>query len=317
MYEDKDKKYDILLNAAIVLLIVSAILLGFSIYKVYFKEPNTSDKKNVIASSGKLVSSTRDSLQSVYSNTIKEIDTGLLNNNNRDTALQAKYEEMDVLKTEIASLLKGQTENDLASAKLKIEELQLKVALLQNRYTGVEAENKRLLSLINQLMAANKANNGNLSNATIVEIAKSVLKENNSTSTNTSNSNSSTIALDARLYAVAENNNKEIETSSADDADKINGSFVFKNNSGKGNGEVIVIVMQPDGKVVKNSVWETGTFETKDGKKIYSKKIFTEPQGEEKRLNFSLSPDGFMKGNYTMQVWYNGNMIARAVKVMG
>jgi hypothetical protein len=303
-------KYDKLLNAAIVLLIVSATVLCFSVYKTYFADkPTVVQKKNVLPK----VISTRDSLQKVYTNTVQNIDSAVTSAAPTDTALQAKYAEMDVLKTEIATLLKGQDENDLASAKLKIEELQLKVALLQNRYTNVESENRRLQVLINQLMAANKMGQGKeLIPAAMLEKAKATLQERN---TNKGSNATYAMATDIRLFAVAENNNKEIETSSADDAEKIVGSFVFKNNE-KANAEVMVIVMQPDGKVLKNSVWESGTFDTKEGKKIYSRKILVESQGEEKRLNFSLSPDSIIKGNYIMQVWYNGNLIARAVKVM-
>jgi hypothetical protein len=303
-------KYDKLLNAAIVLLIVSATVLCFSVYKTYFADkPTVVQKKNVLPK----VISTRDSLQKVYTNTVQNIDSAVTSAAPTDTALQAKYAEMDVLKTEIATLLKGQDENDLASAKLKIEELQLKVALLQNRYTNVESENKRLQVLINQLMAANKMGQGKeLIPAAMLEKAKATLQERN---INKGSNATYAMATDIRLFAVAENNDREIETSSADDAEKIVGSFVFKNNE-KANAEVMVIVMQPDGKVLKNSVWESGTFDTKEGKKIYSRKILVESQGEEKRLNFSLSPDSIIKGNYIMQVWYNGNLIARAVKVM-
>jgi hypothetical protein len=303
-----EEKYDKLLNAAIVLLIVSATVLGVSVYKIYFKE-----NKPAIAAKPKTikVNNTRDSLQKVYTNTIVNLDSSISATPKTDTVLQAKYAEMDTLKSEIAALLQGQGENDLSTAKLKIEELQIKVALLQNKYTNVEAENKRLQLLISQLMAANKNSKGKeLSPAAYIEKAKATLQQEKASVITTN------AATELRLYTVAENNNKEIETSSADLAQKIVGTFNFKNNS-KSNGELMVVVLQPDGKPLKNSVWETGAFETKEGKKIYSKKLFVDAQQEEKKVNISLSPDSFMKGNYTMQVWQNGNMIAKTSKILG
>ncbi len=312
----REDKYDKLLNASIVLLIVSATVLGISVYNTYIKEPNKKAAKSTGANKKSLE---RDSLQSIYSSTVKGIDSTLridsINPLNKE--VQAKFAEMNTLKSEISTLLMDQSsEADLATAKLKIEELQLKVAILQNRYTGVEGENKRLQKLIEQLMAASK--NGNTNNTSISSSAAPINKDKGKPlNDKTSPSNTSpTFAGDLRLFAIAQNNTKEIETSSAEDADKIVGSFVFKNNGGKGNGEVMVVVVQPDGRVVKNSAWESGTFETSQGKKVYSRKLFVEPQGEEKRLNFSLMPDSFLKGEYTLQVWYNGSMIGRVVKTL-
>ena len=123
-------------------------------------------------------------------------------------------------------------------------------------------------------------------------------------------------AASLHLFALAGNNKNGQETNTADDAEKIVGTFTVKNLPAKGNGELLIVVLQPDGKVVKNSVWESGTFESADGKKIYSRKLYAEATNEEKQLNFSLTPERFLKGDYTMQIWYNGNMIAKMTKTL-
>jgi glutathionyl-hydroquinone reductase len=76
--------------------------------------------------------------------------------------------------------------------------------------------------------------------------------------------------------------------------------------------------MQPNGKVLKNSAWETGIFETKeDGRKMYSQKIrFDYNKGETKRCNFSVIADNYPKGNYTFQIYHNGVLIANTVKTL-
>ena len=110
---------------------------------------------------------------------------------------------------------------------------------------------------------------------------------------------------------------KELETSAADQAKKLVGSFTVTNSSQVPNAEMLVVVVQPDGRVLKNSEWDAGSFTTQEGKKLYSYKLnFTYSRGEPKRLNFSLRADKYQKGNYTMQLYYNGLMIGKAVKTL-
>ena len=80
---------------------------------------------------------------------------------------------------------------------------------------------------------------------------------------------------------------------------------------------MMVVVLQPDGRVLKNSEWDSGSFNTPDGKKIYSYKLsFNYAKGEQKQLLFSLKADKYQKGNYTMQVYYNGILIGRVSKTL-
>jgi hypothetical protein len=222
-----------------------------------------------------------------------------------------KLEEVNNLRGEIAELLKGKSsEENLTSAQMKIYLLQEKVGLLQTRFLDISDENKKLQQLLTQMIANSKMNNTVVRNTRTTEApATQVQIIENEKNVLTSNV---AVASGLHLFAVADNN----ETSQSVDADKIVGSFMLKNITNKANAEVVVVVIQPDGKVLKNSVWESGTFETKEGKKIYSRKILFESDSPEKQVNFSLTPDNFSKGNYTMQVWYNGSMIAKTVKTL-
>jgi hypothetical protein len=310
----REDKYDKLLNASIVLLIVSSIILAISSYKYFFK--TTPVKKTELASSGAAVKkiAERDSVQKVYNATINDIDTKLIANPQivSDKEVQIKLDDVNNLRTEISALLKDQSNDaNLASARLKIEELQLKVAILQNRFTGVEAENKRLQALLSLLMSVNKNNV-----LSTVSSSPEKARINMERSVANNNITTNTTAAGLHLFAVVDNNNREQETDDAEVAEKMVGTFSLKNISDKLTPEVMVVVLQPDGRVVKNSVWESGTFETKEGKKVYSRKISFEPAQEDKQLNFSLTPDNFLKGEYTLQIWYNGKMIAKTVKTM-
>jgi hypothetical protein len=123
-------------------------------------------------------------------------------------------------------------------------------------------------------------------------------------------------ATDLRLTALMTNDDKEVETIIAKETEKLVGSFFIKNSAGtNSNTEVMIVVIQPDGQVLKNSAWESGTFSTEEGRKIYSYKIrFDSNRGEVKHLDFSLNADGFQKGSYIMQVYHNGKLIGRALK---
>ena len=66
-----------------------------------------------------------------------------------------------------------------------------------------------------------------------------------------------------------------------------------------------------------DSGWESGAFNTSDGRKIYSNKFaFTYSRGEDKKLQFTINAGSLEKGTYTMEVYYNGVIIGRTVKTL-
>ena len=305
----RENRYDKLLLVSIILIVLSSLLLVVSAYNVYFKN---HDLKSIAhtKSASLILLPLRDSLEKIYNNTVTDIKNNLPPTNARNSSdeIKIKLEELDTLREEIQVLLANKNNNtDLLLAKVKIEELHQKVSFLQSKYTGIETENKRLQNLIIQLLNAKTTNSESPSTVTNEKIKPTVEKR---------YASKSPIAASLHLFAVVNNNTNEQETTTAENAEKMVGTFVVKNLPAKGNGELLIVVLQPDGKVVKNSVWESGTFETTEGKKIYSRKIYTETASEEKQLNFSLTPDRFLKGDYIMQIWYNGSMIAKMTKTL-
>ncbi len=310
----KEKKYNTLLAIAVVVLCISVIALFVSSYNYFFKNNNQPVQKIAgPAAKNNTTEALRDSLQNLYAATVQNLDENFkTSRSSADTLtkdLDMKLAEFDKLKSDINNILKDKSPNvNLGEAMLKIEELQAKVSALRNRNTDVEAENKKLQALLQLLIAKEKANAGQ------TVFADDKLKANFK---NTDAGKPANVtAAEIRFFAVATNNNKETETSDADEAEKIIGSFSIKNNKPKNNTELMVVVLQPDGKVVRNSVWESGVFETKDGKKIYSRKIIFDPETNESQFNFSLNPERFLKGEYSMQIWCNGSLIGRMSKIL-
>jgi hypothetical protein len=67
--------------------------------------------------------------------------------------------------------------------------------------------------------------------------------------------------------------------------------------------------------VVQNSTWDTGTFETSEGRKVYSGKLRIDyNKGELKQLMFSVTADKYQHGNYTLKVYHKGILIGEIVK---
>jgi hypothetical protein len=133
-----------------------------------------------------------------------------------------------------------------------------------------------------------------------------------------SNPTSTFTTSDIHLTAMMVDGDKEQETFQALQVDKFVGSFYVKNNLSQfNNTEVMVVVLQPDNKVLQTSAWESGRFETREGTKIYSCKIkFEYSKGENKKLSFSLNSDKSQKGTYTVLIYQGGSLIGRMTKTL-
>jgi hypothetical protein len=123
---------------------------------------------------------------------------------------------------------------------------------------------------------------------------------------------------DMNITGLAEDDNKYIETNLAEKTNKINGSFVLKNeHSDIKKGDIHIVISKPDGKLLQSSTWDAGTFETSSGRRIYSTKVKYDCDiGETKKINFSISADQYPKGNYSIDFYQNGYIIGKTVKVL-
>ena len=308
----------LLLLFPIGLLFLSLVVLFALGFRFYFKDQNPPQAAVIIKKdSASVALGVRDSLQKIYTATINELDNRLDSIwNNTDTLagnLDIKLNEFYKLRKEITSILKtGSNSNDFGIASQKIGELQKKVEELSRRNQDVENENKRLNDILAQLKN-NPKNPEPVAVRTVAENKPAVEK----TIPATSNAvPANFIASDIRLSAVKLSDDKEEETADAEQAEKLVATFQVKNNfSQYNNTEVDVVVVQPDGTVLQPSAWETGTFNTPEGKKIYSGKMrFEYLKGENKRLRLSLSAEKFQQGNYIMHLYHNGKLIGKTEK---
>ena len=258
----------------------------------------------------------QDSLQKVYSHTINNLDAQL--DSTKSTAgqlqnqLATKLKEINRLRTEISAILKKNdfTKEDLELARSKTMELQSLVAELQNKNSTVEEEKKQLSAVLENTNTVVKNLTGTVQK---VEQENKVLIEK-------VNIASSFVASELKLSPVAVKNEREQETYQAKKASKLVISFTVQNNiTDYENADVFIVITQPNGKVLRNEdVWETSTATLQNGSRInFTRKIrFEYQKGERKSLIFSLNPEEFLSGTYTLQVYHNGYIIGQSMKTL-
>lgn len=308
----KDSRSLLLLLVSLLLVVVSFILVWTWGYDYYKNRNATSTVEPAFpADSATVINRLRDSLQKTYTSTLQNLDLQLDSTLSHSDSLRA---ELDLklaafyrLRSEIVTILKNRsTSNNYAEARQKIGELQNKMEDLKLKNQDVERENKKLNDLLKEFGNTEKP----------LERSNTPLKP--ATTERPSPMYGAFIASDLRLAAVVNNGDKETETTVAEKTNKFNISFTVMNfNAQQVNAEVMVVVRRPDGVVLKSSSWDSGTFNTPDGKKVYSYKFnFSYTRGEAKRLAFSMKPGNLIKGNYSLDVYQNGMLIAQAVKTL-
>ena len=309
----RDTKSLLLLLVSLLLVVVSFVLIWTWGYNFY-KKGEAKPVAQLVSDSAAIANKVSDSLQKEYAATLKDLDlqldSTLTNSDSLSNQLDAKLAEFYRLRSEIATILKNRnTNNDFAAARQKIGELKTKVDDLKDKNQVVDKENNKLYDVLNDIVRTEKQPDGNLNPGTIVKTSNTEKPE---------LVFSAFTAFDLRLAAINNADDKEMETNAAEKTDKFTGAFTVTNfNSQLTNAEMMVVVVKPDGKVLKGSGWDSGTFNTPDGKKIYSYKFnFTYARGEAKRLAFSLKGSTLTKGNYIMEVYHNGLMIGKIIKTL-
>jgi hypothetical protein len=300
----------------ILLALLAFGLVGTWVYHLYDKSAYSARKTEVyIKDSAAVAQGIQDSLERIYSRTIN--DLGIELDSTKNTAGQLKGElskklaEIYRLRTEISTILKKNNvkKEDLDLARKKTAELQQLVTELQNKNSSVEEEKRQIAAAFEDVNIQVKKLEGSMQQLTQENIMLSEKVRLASTF----------MASDLKITPVMVKNDKEVETNAANKASKIVVSFDVKNNVAQyENAEVFVVIRQPDGKVLNTDVWEAYSMDTNDGRKMdYTRKVkFEYQKGETKRLLFSINPDDYQKGNYSLQVYHNGYKIGETAKIL-
>jgi len=298
------------------LLMLSVGLVGTWIYHLYDKTQYSQQRHEIyIRDSAAVADGIKDSLQKIYSVTLSGLDLQLSETrsdaDSLKTALYSKLGEIYKLKTNIGAILKNRnaTRQDLETARLMIKELQQKVDELRNENTSMEEEKLRLTGILDQLNEDIKS---------LEQNARKLNEENKVLAEKVKLANVF-VASSIRFYAVTLKNQKEQETNQAKKATKFILSFNAQNHATENNSaDMYIVVTQPDGKVLKFSVWDIGTFDSRhEGKKDYTMKVhFGYEKGELKSLLYSLNAESYEPGTYLLQIYHNGIRIGQSTATL-
>lgn len=292
----KNFKSSLLILVA-VLLVVSSVMMFTVFYHLYYNDTANAAALEKERQRNTVIINSKDSLLKLYSilngQPARVLDSSLNNADSLKRLLDAKLLEFHNLQKEIDVVLRDS--NDGINKKMAGQ----KIINLQQKINALRYQDKAGAATDKESLATKEYEQKNQAAKTITAADVFVLS-------------------DLRFSAIQISNDKEEPTVKANETEKLLGYFKVKSKRAQNTtAEIMIVVVQPDGKVVQNSTWETGTFETPEGKKIYSRKLrFDYTAGELKQLNFSLTPDKYLPGNYSIKIYHNGILIGKTDKVL-
>ena len=283
------------------LVIITALFLVISVwaYQEYFSKKilaanivETSAPKKDVRDTTLVSVSTNPENPVVSTSGINEIDTA--------QTLEEKMREYDRLKNELA--------DNTANKKVPSDSIQEKIAYLENNIRElkttnekVAADNKKLGQIIRQLAGSNTQ-----------KVTKSPPLKKTITTTATAQENKSVNISNISFKPYSDGNSSS--TVSASNAEGLQGSFQVKNIN-QTSGVFNIVLLLPDGKVLRQSGWETGIFNTPSGKKVYTTQVHLNAGTES--MQFTVKSSSLTDGIYTLQIYYDGKIVGQLRKRLG
>ena len=295
----------------LLLLLVSIGLMGTWVYHLYDKSRYSNHVAQVLVKDTVATEeAVRDSLQRLFAEKTKQLDTTTTLTDSLRGSLDSTLTKIFDLRRQISDILKNRnaTNTDLKKARELIAEYQQRIEEMRAQNTDLETERTRLNGVLVQLNDEMKGLQANVDKIT----------QENKTLAETINEASTFIASDMRLSIVTtKSGDRETEVTSARKANKLIFSFTLQNNIvSTASYDVYVVILQPDNKVLQTDVWGTDHFDSKtEGAKAYTTKVhFEYNKGERKKIIYTIQPDNFLAGTYTMQVYQNGVSLGETIK---
>jgi hypothetical protein len=305
-------------NRSILLALLAGGLVITWVYHLYDKNQYSNLTREVIVKDSSAVAkAVSDSLRGFFIQALDQLDSekirvDSLTRTLSDSVWIQQLVAVNELRRDIRTILeqKNISKEDLGTAKIKIDTLQIRMVELEKEGAIRNSENKKPNGELTQLR--NEIN---------TQQSKKEEPGENKIQSKKNNALSLFVATGIQFAAYkVQPDQKEIETTQQDEANKFISSFTVKNNSaGFQNAEIIVVISDPSGKSVNPEVWDAGSFETKtEGRKVYTRKLLFEyNKGETKRLQFALEPESFEKGVYKISLYHNGFRIGQSSWKLG
>jgi myosin heavy subunit len=302
---------------SLLLALLSVSLVATWIYHLYDKNQYSRRTREVyIKDSIAVAEAVSDSLRKIFSRTLDQLGAEKLSIDSANTSLKGelgnRLREINRMKDEISVILrrKNLKQADLDEAKAKIKELQGVINSMQGENTVLAEEKVRLNNLLTQLTTE----------MTALQLTMNKVTAENKELVQTLTEASTFIASELSLTAMyLKSNEREEKTNQVKKADKFVASFAVQNNVASfSNAEVVIVITDPLGKTMTGDVWDSGSFETREGRKNFTRKMrFEYNKNESKKLLFSIQPEKFEKGVYKFNLYHNGVMIGETEWKLG
>lgn len=328
----RDRRISLLLTVSFILIFASFLALGILGYHFYRKVDKAIVMQPVVNPADKI----RDSLLIVYSQTISALEQKLgatfATSDSLEMNLSSNLDEYYRTRDELFALISNpRNDSDFEAAKLKIDELQYRMAALRKTNNDIEADNKKLYAVLDEIRNQTAKNNSYTSQSvsspapsTTKPKTTPIVAQTQQPLAPIEEDNPETTALPApkkntvipKKFTAEELKLEKVVSRNNDNYTELIGSFTLFNISpDKVNSDIMIVVTKPDGKVLQKSNWESGAFTTEHGKKIYSYKMRVEQgKGEIKKLTFSLHADKNETGTFTFQIYHNGFLIGSSTQ---
>lgn len=352
----KERKISFLLIVSFALILLSFLALGILGYKFYRKVDQAMINVPAVDPSAKMRDSllmvytqTIQRLEEKLGYTIQEADS-------LENDLAFKLDEYYRTRDELIYLISNpKSDEDFELAKYKIDELQANIKALRKTNINLSEENKKLHTVVDELRKQPIAPPPTRAATPLVSAPQTPASQ--PTTTATKPVTTSTAMVDPKpqpqkqasltqvneakvvtptevkepekpavknivkqpsVFSLTDLRLEPYQNDPQSDNVELIGSFSIKNISDdKARADLLIVVTQPDGKVVQKSSWESGTFMSDNGRKIYSCRLRIEnDKGEMKKLTFSLPGDKSLKGTYTIQIYNNGMLIGNSQRTI-
>lgn len=286
----KDPRSFIVTILALVLIALAIVIVSIWGYRVYFGATPGTSVAGVV---------TKEPVKTEPVKIIQKESLPIINTDSSsitsDDSLAAKLLELNRLQNEIKTIIEkkksAETNDD------KIEQLEASIQELENKNNRIAEENKRLMKMVNQLATMRRSQKVTTTKKSVAKKTEPVEKK---VPVSVSSFNVNAVSDDAGNT-----------TSVASKANRLIGSFYVKADNIP-QGELDVVIIKPNGKVLLNSPWESGVFETPTGKKVYSVKLHFNQASQQ--VNFSIDLPEAEQGIYTVNVYYKGEIIGSIKK---
>lgn len=308
--EFKEKRITFLILLAVFLLLAAFVLLMIWAFVFNMGRPEKANKSNepktaMLHQANTANNAQQEKYEATWNQLNQQLDVANSSADSIQANIEIKYNEFTQIRKDIAQILEdNRTPAQMEAAADKLLQLQQRLEEWRKKYNDVAAENIRLSNLLRQLTGNNKAAAIPASENATHSIASKAMAEESLTEGATTASAPAIQAQLVQLRAETEGDNAQIK-----------GHLDVSSNFNNSSVEMYLVITQPDGKPLRQSGWNSGSFDTREGARIYSCKLrFDIDKGQNKTLNFTVPTHTIQKGTYHVLVYHKGQMIARSSK---